>query len=212
VDNIYDTGRSVASRPVVNADDFAAWLDSLFDGLKLKRPSVLGLSYGGWIFTQYALRRPERLKKVVLLAPAGTVAPISFAFVWRAVLTLLPGKKKAMRRFVDWASPGMAGDPKWAAARTALIEDAALGQKSFAGRKLVPPIPPEDSEWAKLTTPTLLMFGDREVIFGPAKAAEKMRRVAPQLQLEIIPGVSHDFFVVAADEVNRRIISFLGAA
>ena len=212
VDNIYDTGRSVPSRPLANADDFAAWLDSLFDALGLVKPNVLGLSYGGWVFAQYALRRPERLGKVVLLAPAGTVAPINFAFIWRAVMTLLPGKRKAMLRFFDWASPGMAHDPKWAPARARYLEDALIGPKSFARRRLVPPVPPPDAAWAKLTAPTLLLFGDREVIFDPARAAAKMRRIAPQVQLDVIPGVSHDLFIVAADEVNRRVLQFLKGA
>lgn len=212
VDNIYDIGRSVASRPLADGADFAAWLDSLFDALKLERPNVLGLSYGGWVFSQYALRRPERVGRVVLLAPAGTVAPINFAFIWRALLTLLPGTKRHfMEKFADWAAPGMARDSRWAAERAALSEDALLGQRSFARRRLVPPLPPPDAEWAKLTAPTLLLFGDEEVIFEPGAAAEKMRRVAPQMQVEVLPGVSHDFFVVAADEVARRVEAFLSA-
>lgn len=208
IDNIYDVGRSVASRPLVTADDFTAWLDGLFDALSLERPDVLGLSYGGWVFSQYALRRPERLGKVVLLAPAGTVAPINFAFIWRALLTLVGGHW-AMVKFADWASPTLSSDPKWAAERAGLIEDALLAQSSFAKRRLVPPVPPADAEWAKLTAPTLLLFGDEEVIFEPKAAAEKMARVAPRVSVEVIPGASHDLFIVAAPEVARRALAFL---
>ena len=208
VDNIYDVGRSVCSRQVKNADDFSAWLDSLFDALGLTTPNLLGLSYGGWIFTQYALRHPERVNKLVLLAPAGTVAPINFAFVWRAVMTLLPGKK-AMYRFADWAAPAMAKDPKWAQARENLIQDAQLGAKSFARRKMVPPLPLSDQDWGRLKVPTQLLFGDEEVIFEPRVAAEKIARVAPQVKLEVMPGVSHDFFVVAAADVNQKALAFL---
>lgn len=209
VDNIYDVGRSVASRPLADAGDFAAWLDSLFDALGLEKPSLLGLSYGGWIFAQYALRRPDRVARLVLLAPAGTVAPINFAFIWRALLTLLPFGKGAMERFADWAAPGMASDPKWAEARQALIEDARVGQASFARRRLVPPLPLTDADWGKLAAPTLLLFGDREVIFEPKAAEEKVRRLAPAVKVEVLPGVSHDFFVVAAPEVARRATAFL---
>lgn len=122
----------MASRPLADAGDFAAWLDSLFDALGLEKPSLLGLSYGGWNFAQYALRRPDRVARLVLLAPAGTVAPINFAFIWRALLTLLPFGKGAMERFADWAAPGMASDPKWAEARQALIEDARRARRGSA--------------------------------------------------------------------------------
>ena len=210
VDNIYDIGRSIPSRPLATADDFTSWLDGLFDALGLARPNLLGLSYGGWISSQHALRRPERVSRLVLLAPAGTVAPINFAFIWRAVLTVV--WKPFMANFADWAGPGMARDPKWAQVRANLIADAHLGQKAFARRKLVPPIPPPDEAWKTLSVPTLLMFGEREVIFDPLQAEKKMRALAPQVQLEVLPGVSHDFFAVAADEVAKRVLAFLGSA
>jgi pimeloyl-ACP methyl ester carboxylesterase len=114
-----------------------------------------------------------------------------------------------MDRFVDWASPGMAGSAEWVEERRALIDDATLSQVSFAKRRLVPPIPPKDEVWSKLAVPTLLMFGDREVIFDPAAAADRIKALAPQIQLEVLPGVSHDFFVVAADQVNARVLHFL---
>jgi len=211
VDNIWDVGRSVCSRQVKDAGDFSEWLNGLFDALELSRPNLLGLSYGGWVFTQYALRHPERVGKLVLLAPAGTVEPINFAFVWRALLALLPWKG-FLHGFIDWAAPEMARDPRWASARKAMIEDAALGTRCFARRKMVPPLPPSDEEWWKLAVPALLLFGDQEVIFDPKATAEKMSRVAPQVKLEVLPGVSHDFFVVAAGEVNRRALEFLASS
>ena len=38
---------------------------------------MVGYSYGGFITTCYAFQKPERLKKVVLLAPAATLLPFS---------------------------------------------------------------------------------------------------------------------------------------
>jgi pimeloyl-ACP methyl ester carboxylesterase len=59
IDNIHDNGRSVETKPVKNAEDFSIWLDELCTGLGLESSlNLVGLSYGGWIFTQFALRRP----------------------------------------------------------------------------------------------------------------------------------------------------------
>jgi pimeloyl-ACP methyl ester carboxylesterase len=77
VDNIYDYGRSIYTRKIGIPDDFVGWLDELFTALKLgDNINIMGLSYGGWIAAQYALRLPERLNKIVLLAPVCTVLPL----------------------------------------------------------------------------------------------------------------------------------------
>jgi pimeloyl-ACP methyl ester carboxylesterase len=208
VDNIYDVGRSISSRALLGPDDFVAWLDSLFGALELDKPNVLGLSYGGWVFTQYALRRPERVAKLVQLAPAGTVESINFAFIWRALLTLV-NRRLFMRPFAAWAAPYMCRDPQFTEMFEHLIEDATVAQQCFAGRRLVPPLPLTDGEWGRLAVPTLFLCGDREVIFNPTAARAKLQRAAPKIQVELMEDASHDFTWVRAAEVNRRVEAFL---
>ncbi len=94
VDNIYDYGRSVYTRTYESPDDFVNWLDELFSALELgNNINLMGLSLGGWLTSLYALRFPNRLDKVLALAPAGTVVPCAgylthpWAFVGRCKLT-----------------------------------------------------------------------------------------------------------------------------
>lgn len=85
IDNIYDCGRSVYTETITDADDYAKWLEELFNTLKLRDPiNIVGLSYGGWITSQYALRFPDRLNKIVLIAPVGTVLSLSPGWIMRA--------------------------------------------------------------------------------------------------------------------------------
>jgi pimeloyl-ACP methyl ester carboxylesterase len=51
------------------------FIDSLLDHLKLKRVIIAGNSLGGSIAWQYALHRPERVKGLILVDPAG-IAPL----------------------------------------------------------------------------------------------------------------------------------------
>nr|HPJ97168.1 alpha/beta fold hydrolase [Syntrophales bacterium] len=91
VDNIHDVGLSVESHPIKGVDDFTVWFDELCTGLGFGRQAnLIGLSYGGWIAAHYALRFPDRVRRLVLLAPAGTAAPVSWGFIWRGILCLLP--------------------------------------------------------------------------------------------------------------------------
>lgn len=103
VDNIYDYGRSVYVRKITGPDDFTTWLDEFFSGLGLeKKISLMGLSYGGWIAAKYSLRFPDRLAKVVLLAPAATVLPLSLGFTVRFILLLLLPFRPYIRSFFYW--------------------------------------------------------------------------------------------------------------
>ena len=62
VDNVYDNGRSIHSKVMTNANDYVNWLNELYDQLELHdRINMVGLSYGGWITAQYALKSSNRL-------------------------------------------------------------------------------------------------------------------------------------------------------
>jgi pimeloyl-ACP methyl ester carboxylesterase len=80
-------GRSVYTRTIKGPDDFLNWLDEFFSILELgDNINLMGFSYGGWLASQYAIRFPDRLNKIVLLAPAGTVLPLRLEWIMRAIL------------------------------------------------------------------------------------------------------------------------------
>lgn len=209
IDNIHDVGRSVERKVVASADDFAAWLDEVRLGLGLGVVDLLGLSYGGWICAQYALRFPALVRRVVLLAPAGTTAPIPWGFIWRAVLCLIPARY-FMRNFMAWVAPELRAGGHGKQVLEEMVEDAYLATRSFASRKMVPPLPLTDEQWGRYGSKTLFLAGDDEVIFPPHEALVKLAKVAPHVEATLIPGAGHDFFVVRAEEVSRRVVGFLG--
>ena len=71
VDTIGSASRSVASRPLKKRAEFADWLDDVCDELGIACTHMVGHSHGGWIALNYALSAPERVKRLILLAPAG---------------------------------------------------------------------------------------------------------------------------------------------
>lgn len=209
VDNIHDYGRSVETRPVTGADDFATWLDEVCTGLNLGTSvNFLGLSYGGWIAAQYAIRFPGRVRRLVLLAPAGTVASVPWGFIWRGILCLIPFRF-FLKNFVNWISTADATDQRALRLITQVADDTYLAQRSFKHRRIVPPVPLTDEQLASLPPSTLFLVGDKEVIFDTHKALLRLGSVAPQIRAELIHGTGHDFFAARAHEVNRRIIDFL---
>lgn len=209
VDNIHDHGLSVETKAVTSADDYAQWLTEVMEGLNLgSAVNLVGLSYGGWVAAQYALRFPKRTRRLVLLAPAGTVAPLPWAFIWRAVLCALPAKV-FMRGFVEWIAPELGRDEAGRALRETMVEDGVLAQRSFKSRRMVPPLPLSDSDWSSLQVPTLLMAGDAEVIFSAQQSLARVAALCPSVTTRLFPGAGHDFFVTRASEVNQALLDFV---
>jgi pimeloyl-ACP methyl ester carboxylesterase len=209
IDNIHDNGRSVETLQVKNADDFTLWVDELRAGLGLEgKVDLAGLSYGGWIFARYALRFPERVRRLVLLAPAGTVAQIPWGFIWRGILCAIPARC-LMDNFMNWIRVTDDVSEEAKARLDEMSDDAWLAQRSFKTRRMVAPIPLTDDDWRHLQVPTLLLAGDREVIFPPKECLARVAALSPQVRAELMAGTGHDFFVVRAAEVNRRVLDFL---
>lgn len=212
VDNVYDYGRSHHTRPVRSADDFAAWLDSLLSALDLRSPvRLIGASYGGWIAAEYALRFPRRVERLALLAPAATVLPLAGGFIWRGILCAFPARY-FMRNMMTWLAEDLARrDDAGRQIVDEMVEDGFVAARCFAARRLVPPAVLTDDQWKSLLPATLFLAGENEKLYPAAAAVERLRRVAPGVQAEIVKGAGHELFITQADQVNSRLLRFLRA-
>jgi pimeloyl-ACP methyl ester carboxylesterase len=210
VDGIYGYGRSVYTRTIQSADGFAEWLDEVFSALALEDSvNLIGLSYGGWQASQYALRFPERLDKIVLVAPAGTVLPLSIGWIRRALLSVVP-HRYFTRGFLSWLMEDWAH--KDDSSRRLLEEEADavyLGTRSFKLKRLANPTVLSNKELQGLTVPTLFLVGENEKIYSAQRAIQRLQEVAPRIETELVPDAGHDLTVVQADRVNRLILGFL---
>jgi pimeloyl-ACP methyl ester carboxylesterase len=207
VDQVGEFGKSVCAKPVQTLQDLIAWLDELIGALEARgRVSLVGISYGGALAAQYALHFPERLEKVVLLAPGMTVLRPPAEF-WLRVIALAIARQRGLRAFFRWIFADMARtDPQW---MDSTIELLSLNMRSIQRHKT--PIPPvlTDTEWGSLRPPTLFLAGENEVIYSAEKAVRRLKRVAPQVTAEIIPAAGHDLPFRQTAAVNKRILQFL---
>lgn len=211
LDTMNDVGLSVSRGEMTMPEDYVRWLDEVFTVLVPEGPfSLMGISFGGWLAGQYALRFPGRLSGVVLLAPASTVLRTSFAFVARIGLVAFPVGEPLTRMlrwlFQDAVRSG--GDAR------AQVEEA-INDVRMAVRLFALPRPPwptviDDKGWQGFRVPCLFLVGEHEKIYSAQAAVRRLNRVAPQVKAEIIPGAGHDLTMVQADLVFRKVLGFLG--
>ena len=207
VDDIYGNGKSIYTKPIKDHNDFVNWLDELFNVLELgNNINLMGMSYGGWQAGMYALKFPDKLSKVILLAPAATVLPVSSAFGRKAILSMLPFRYFT-KNLIYWVMEDMV--KKDEKVMEGVVDSMFLASKSFKTRRPPEPTVFEDNEWKNIEVPVLYVVGENEKIYSAEKAVQHLNTVAPQVKTEIIPSAGHDLVSVQAKIVDEKVLEFL---
>jgi len=113
VDMIGEPGFSAPSRPPLSSEAYAVWMDEVMAGLGVERAAFVGISLGGWLALDFAVRRPRRVTALALLCPGG-VGVTKNILLWVIPLMLLGpfGRRLVMKRLgagavTDGASPAV---------------------------------------------------------------------------------------------------------
>lgn len=213
LDSIIDVGRSANARPVKTSDDLTSWLDELFRALGFGPDlRLMGMSHGGWTSAKFAARFPERVAKLVLIAPAGWVLDLSPAMIRQMISILLPPRRYWIRRTYRATLPDLVASARGPEIIDAMTEDLAIAFECFGLRqmmRLVPPLKVPDEELQSLRVPTLYVVGEHETIYDPKAALARLEQVAPQVKRALVAGAGHDLPWVKPDELNALVLDFL---
>lgn len=203
VDVIGDAGKSVADRLMQKRSDYAQWLKEVFDGLNIERGNLLGHSYGGWLTLNMALAYPDRLRKIVLLAPAASFRPLSF--ITKLILYL--GEFKI--------HPPARSMLKAAAAKGTVLEETFIHLMEEVTRycrsATMYPTVYTDDELKQIDLAALLLIGSGDKIYNPLKAIQRAQNCVSDLTAEIIPDAGHLLIMDRPDIINARILKFLAS-
>jgi pimeloyl-ACP methyl ester carboxylesterase len=187
VDLIGEPGLSAPSRPALASDGYARWLGEVLDGLELTEVTLIGVSLGGWLALDFAIRHPERVRKLVLLSPSGLGRQRAGGLV--AALMLRPfgdwGRRRMLARVVG--SSASAGQTP----HDSDLRDLAL-LISAHFRYRVEPVPrftPERLQ--RLSMPVLLLAGARDVMLHSRESASLLERFVPTATVRLLPEAGH---------------------
>lgn len=184
-------------------------LDSLMEWMTevvgQDRPHVVGMSYGGWLGLEFALRWPQRVDRLVLIAPAGILS-MNPEFIWRGLPMLVWPRRSFVDAYLRWAAVP-SPDPRYEEWMSGLVDLMHQGLRE--GKRTLMPLPRRPVDVRSLRTPTLLILGEQEKIYAAAAARD---RVADTMQTRLLAAASHDVIYAQADAVSREIIAFLEGA
>jgi pimeloyl-ACP methyl ester carboxylesterase len=211
IDVMGQPSKSIPGEPIRHRADFVSWLTATLDGLHLGRVSLVGMSFGGWIALGYAVAAQERVRKLVLLSVGGFM-PMARQFTLRGMLMVLFPIRFSVNSFMHWlgfkenpADPdtGCIGD---------VVDLTCLGLKHFRMAQETARVMPtvfSDGELRSIQVPTLVLFGDHEVICDPAAALARGLRLIPDCQGDLVSGPRHEMSVSHHRIVDARILDFL---
>jgi poly(3-hydroxyalkanoate) depolymerase len=200
-------------RPVVpyHLWTMAPLLSGLLDQLGHQQADVLGMSWGGGLAQQFAVRCPSRVRRLVLVAtsPGALMVPGHP----RALLRMLTPRRHGGHGY----APGIAGELYGGSVR----DDHSLAREllhvttrpiatrayhyqllATAGWTSLPLLP-------LLRPPTLILAGDDDPII-PQLNARILHRLIPRSELTIYHG-GHLDLVTQAGHLAPRVEAFLGA-
>ena len=182
VDLIGEPGFSATSRLPLASDLHAAWLDDVWDRLGLETASIVGISLGGWLGLDYAVRRPRRVASLSLLSPSGIGRQHQLALLKVSLWRLCGG----------W---GLRKSMQLVAGRTAplppQLQDALLTVfRNFKPRMERIPMR-SDAELAALPMPVQVVLGAHDALIDAADTRARLQRCVPQLQLTYLDHEGH---------------------
>lgn len=205
----------VPEHPGFGQSDTPEWLDSISDmaffyldlvrEMGLEGVHVVGTSIGGWIAAEMAIRDPDAMRTMTLVAPAG----IQVKGVKRGDMFMWSPEETVRNLFHDQTlaekMPQPANDEEMMVVLKNRLMTAKLG---WNPRLHNPDLP----KWLhRVQVPTLILWGDDDRLlppeFGPA-----YRDLIPGAELRIIEACGHLPHVEKPDEFASATLSFIEKA
>jgi 3-oxoadipate enol-lactonase len=212
-----DAGRSSKAIGAYTIADMADDVAGLMDSLDIERAHVLGLSMGGMIAQELALRHAERLDRMVLSGCGAAPARAAFdpirswswtkahdktgevftcqQFTWLFSTAFLRSKEAVQQTIAMLSSnPNPVGPDAYDRQAQAYTKYDALDR--LGGIK----------------APTLVVVGEQDLLTPPWACQEVARKI-PGARFEVIKGSgsSHLVPIERPDDFNQLVTRFLGA-
>lgn len=210
-------GRGWSDRPPLRYDaaTYVRQLDELLDSLRVREPVHLaGLSMGGWVTASFVAAHPERVRSLVLVAPASRrpalPAPMRAPGVGPLLFQALVVPGMAEGQMTDFARPERF--PEWPSRYEPQMRHRGFGRALWSTLRVLSATD-FDSVYARAGRtgrPVLVIWG-REDRTVPFALHTVVQQAIPQAELVAVDSVGHLPQMESAPLVHAAMRRFLAA-
>ena len=206
----YDTrghGASEATPAPYSIESLADDAAALLDALKIPAVHFVGLSKGGMIGQQLAVRHPQRVRSLVLADTASEMPPLA---MWEERLAI--ARRDGIAGLVEgtlkrWFRAGFAERaPQTIAAVRAMILTTPV--EGYVGCASAVRDMSQTRILKSIKAPTLVVVGEQDPACTVAQA-RVLARAIPGARLEVIPDAAHLANIEQPEQFNRLLLDFL---
>lgn len=185
----------------------------LMNALRIDVAQIVGVSMGGFIAQELALKYPGRVKSMALVCTAAKSLPKCNSIIsgWSAAVS----DEVSAKTFVQLGLPYLFTDR--------FFEDQQMVQKAMEILSSNP-YPPTVHGYARqvtaciqhdtrarlkaITVPTLVLVGKEDNLL-PVKLSEELASLIPNAKLVVLDGGGHGFTAEIPDKFNQAVLEFL---
>lgn len=182
---------------------------SLLDHLEIKKATVVGRSMGGQIATDFALEYPERVDKLILLAPALTGFPYSDQFI--EYMNSITAAAPDIDQMIEVSQSAPLYRVVQASPQRELTEKMLRHhiQRTFnwPSFELIWPEPPAFERLAELKPDTLFLIGTEES--ADSLRVKEYFRECTNAQIISISGADHMLTLTHPHKLYQQMTKFM---
>jgi 3-oxoadipate enol-lactonase len=207
------SGRSSKRSLPFTTARLAAGAIRVLDELGIEAADVAGLSMGGIVAQELALRHPDRVRGLILMS-TSTSGLLPLADPRRAATAAAGILRGSLRRRRLWLGPAVFSrgflerEPQRAEALLGSAGSHPAAPWGIAGQLCATALHRRGRDLHRIRAPTLVLHGERDILV-PVSSAQRLAEGIPDADLHVFPGVGHAFEYERLDETVALICDWL---
>jgi pimeloyl-ACP methyl ester carboxylesterase len=200
----------------VSIAEIADDISLLLDELEIEAAHVLGISFGGFVAQEFALRHPDQLKKLILASTSfggpNHVAPQMEVLAAFSATDGLNSPERIRKYMTMGFTPNFVQDHGDIVDEFCSLRERNDVPEEVYRQQLTSAVTfKAEDRVGEIKGPTLVLTSDKDAVVPPQNS-ENLARAIPGAKLRTIEGGGHMAFVEQAGEFNAIVREFLAGS